>query len=289
MTTDPWATYLRRFNEFWIRIAKRFDQDHCMGIAASLSFTSLLALVPLFTVMFSVIALFPVSEKWALSIEEFLFANFVPAAGDTVRQYLVEFSSQAGRLTAVGLGFLLVSSLSLLATIEESFNQIWRVKEGRRWTQRLLIYWAMLTLGPILIVTSLSMSSALLSMPFWSEQALVATFTQTMLRYLPVILEAIAFLLFYQAVPNCEVSLKHSVIGAIVATILFEITKYGFAVWILNFNSYQLIYGALATVPIFFIWVYLCWSVMLIGALVTATLGSMSTDSPSTSLAKETG
>jgi membrane protein len=258
--------------EIALEVIRRFSDDHCFSTAASLSYTTLLALVPFATVVFSVLSLFPVSDYWSDTMEEFLFDNFVPAAGDTVRGYIHEFSTQAGKLTAVGLVFLLFSSLSLLATIEDSFNDIWKVTKRRKWFQRLLIYWALLTLGPVLIAVSLSMSSALLSTTFLSSQGLVASFTETLLRYLPIVLELCAFMLFYQAIPNLEVRFSDSFTGALIATILFEITKFGFGFWILNFNSYELIYGALATIPVFFVWVFLCWIVMLVGALISAIL-----------------
>ena len=207
--------------EISLEVIRRFSDDHCFTTAASLSYTTLLALVPFATVVFSVLSLFPVSEYWSDTMEKFLFDNFVPAAGDTVRGYIHEFSTQAGKLTAVGLVFLLFSSLSLLATIEDSFNDIWKVTKGRKWFQRLLVYWALLTLGPVLIAVSLSMSSALLSTTFLSNQGLVASFTETLLRYLPIFLEICAFMLFYQSIPNLEVKFSDSFTGALVATILF--------------------------------------------------------------------
>ncbi len=255
-----------------LSVLKRFEHDRCFRVAAALAFTTLLALVPLVTVIFSMLSLFPVFEQWSGELEAFLFKNFVPTASDAVRSYVHEFSNQAGRLTAVGLIFLLVSTLLLLATIEDAFNDIWRVKRGRLLFQRLLVYWAVVTLGPLLTAVSLSMSSALLSLTIFSDQSLIAGVTQTLLRYLPLLFELGAYILFYKAIPNTEVKFWHALVGGIVATVLFEIAKLGFAFYILNFKSYQLIYGALATIPIFFIWVYLSWVVMLIGAVVAAEL-----------------
>ncbi len=263
-----------RLIQIIIDILRRFDQDRCFRVASALAFTTLLALVPLATVIFSMLSLFPVFEQWSGELEAFIFKNFVPTAGDAVSTYIRDFSSQAGRLTAVGLIFLLVSTLLLLSTIEDAFNDIWRVKRGRLLFQRLILYWAVVTLGPMLTAVSLSMSSTLLSMKMFSEQSLVAGATQLILGYLPILFELGAYIVFYKAIPNTEVKMRHALIGAVVATILFELTKLGFAFYILNFRSYQLIYGALATIPIFFIWVYLCWLVMLLGAVVAAELKS---------------
>ena len=255
-------------------VYRRFSEDRCFRVASALSFTTVLALVPLVTVIFSMLSLFPVFEKWSGLLETFMFKNFVPATGDAVQGYLNEFASKAGKLTAVGMVFLLLSSLFLLATIEDSFNDIWRVDKGRKWIQRLMVYWAVITLGPILIVISLSMSSALLSMSVFSDQSLLAGVTRLGLQYLPILLELSAFMIFYMAIPNADIDMKHALTGSIVATVLFELAKLGFGFYILNFDSYQLIYGAISTIPIFLLWVYLSWLVLLIGALVAAVLGA---------------
>ena len=227
-----------------------------MRVAAALSFTTVLALVPLVTVIFSMLSLFPVFATWTHSLELFVFTHFVPAAGDAVRQYISEFSAQAGKLTAVGLG-LLLSSLLLLVTIESAFNNIWHVRQGRNWLQCLITYWAVISLGPLL-----------------SDRLLPADVTRLIFRYLPLVLELLAFMLFYFAIPNAKIQLRHAFAGSVTATAAFELAKSGFALYILNFNSYQLIYGALSTIPIFLLWVYRSWIVLLLGALVAAVLGA---------------
>ena len=264
---------LQSLVSFVHQVYTRFREDRCFRVASALSFTTLLAIVPLVTVIFSMLSLFPVFEQWSGAVEGFLFQNFVPAAGDTVKDYLHEFSSKAGKLTAVGLGILMLSTLLLLATIEDAFNDIWRVHRGRVLFQRLLVYWAVITLGPLMITISLSMSSTLLSLKIFTDQSLLAGATKLILGYLPFLFELGAYVLFYKAIPNRDVKIGHALIGALVATLLFEAAKYGFAYYILNFRSYEVIYGALSTIPIFIIWVYLCWIVMLVGAEVTATLG----------------
>lgn len=255
------------------KVLKRFQQDRCFRVASALSFTTVLALVPLVTVVFSMLSLFPVFEKWSGSLEGFIFHNFVPAAGDAVQGYVAEFSSKAGKLTAVGMVLLFLSSLFLLSTIEDAFNDIWRVHKGRQIIQRLMVYWSVISLGPLLIVISLSMSSALLSLTVFSNQSVLADIVHLVLRYLPVLLELIAFMLFYLAIPNKDISVRHALIGSLVATVLFEMAKFGFGFYILNFNSYQLIYGAISTIPIFLLWVYLSWLVLLVGAVLVAELG----------------
>ena len=263
---------LNQLKSFSSEACRRFNQDCCFSTAASLSFTTLLALVPLVTVIFSMLSLFPVFGEWSSDIEAFLFENFVPAASEAVKGYILEFSDKAAKLTAVGLVFLLLSSLLLLATIEDAFNEIWKIRKGRDWFLRLMVYWSVLTLGPLLLAISLSMSSALLSMSVFSEQPVVVGFTQLLLKYLPILFELCAFMLFYQVIPNLKIRVRDSFMGGIVATVLFEALKLGFGIYLLNFNSYQRVYGALATIPIFFLWIYLCWLVLLVGALVAAIL-----------------
>lgn len=263
---------LRFLGSFISRVYRHFDEDRCFRVASALSFTTLLAMVPLVTVVFSMLSLFPVFGKWSGELELYMFQTFVPTAGEAVREHLHEFSDKAGRLTAVGLVVLLISSLLLLSTVEDAFNDIWRIHRGRVFFQRLLAYWSVISLGPLLITVSLSMSSTLLSVTVLSREWLLADATQYLLGYLPILLEFGAYMLFYKAIPNTDVKTRHAIVGALVATVLFELAKFGFAFYILNFRSYQLIYGALATVPIFFVWVYLSWLVMLIGAVVTAVL-----------------
>ena len=267
------TTKVRDLLQLIREVGSDFDQDRCARVAAALSFTTLIALVPLLTVTLSMLSLFPVFETWTLKLEEILFRQFVPTAGEAVRDYLLEFSDKAGQLTAVGLVFLFVSSLLLLATIEDSFNDIWRVRRGRRFFQRLLVYWALLTLGPVMIVASLSISSAFMSVADVPDHPLLVGATAGLLRYLPFILETGAFVLFYKTIPNTDVRMVHALAGGVVAALLFELAKQAFAYYILNFPSYQVIYGALATIPIFFVWVYLSWLVLLVGAVIAAVLG----------------
>jgi len=248
-------------------IGRRCIDDHCQSNAASLSFTTLLALVPLVAVVFSSLSTFPVFETWTEQLEDFVYANFVPAAGDVVRQYLNSFRAQAGKLTAVGLLFLIISALMLLFTIDETFNNIFRVKRRRSLSQRIVAYWAVLTLGPLLIGASLSLTSYLVAL------AASETATQSaILRWLPFTFVLLAFVLLYIVVPNRHISLRSAFAGALIGAVLFELAKYGFAFFVLNFRSYEIIYGTLATIPIFLIWIYLSWLVILLGAVVVAEL-----------------
>ena len=264
------------------RVVIRLREDGCLRVAAALSFTTLLALVPFVTVVFSMMSLFPVFEQWGQALDEFMYRNFVPAVGEDVKSYLSQFTQQAGRLTAVGLVFLLISALLLLATIEDNFNEIWRVRKGRRFIQRLLAYWTVISLGPLLMMVSLSLTSYIFSLPVISTQPELLGVKHTLLGLLPWLFETVAFVLFYMAVPNCVVRFRDAFVGGLIATLLFELAKRGFALYVLNFKSYEVIYGALAAIPIFLIWVYLSWFIVLIGAHVTAVLPAAIDGAPPT-------
>ena len=250
-----------------LAVLKRFKSDRLPRHASALAFSSLLALAPMMAIALSMLSLFSSFEDMGASVENFVYQFLVPAAGDDVRVYLDQFASRAGKLTAVGAGAFLLTALLLLSNIESSFNDIWRIKEGRTLGQKLTVYWAMVTLGPLLMGASLTMSTYFLSLSVFTGQAgTIGTFL------IPVLLESMAFLLLYLVMPNVRVSLMHGIVGALVASFLFELTKRAFATYVGNFANYEVVYGALAALPIFLIWVYLSWVVTLIGAEVVAVL-----------------
>ncbi|MDJ0956982.1 MAG: virulence factor BrkB family protein [Arenicellales bacterium] len=257
--------------QFTKRVWYRLLDDHVQMNAAALAFTTVLALVPAAAVTLSMLSIFPVFEEWSRELENFVYRNFVPAAGDVIQSQLEEFIGQTGRLTAFGLLFLLVSALLLLFTIEETLNKIWRVQDSRTIIQRILSYWAVLTLAPLLMGASLSLTSYLVSTAFGNGD--IAQLRTVFLAVLPFLFVVLAFVLLYMAVPNKRIKFKDALIGGVAAGLLFEITKRGFTWYISNFQSYEVIYGALSSIPIFLIWVYLSWLVVLIGAEITATLG----------------
>jgi len=250
----------------------RYFDDHVQTNAAALAFTTVLALVPAAAVMFSMLSVFPVFQDWATELENFVYDNLVPAAGDLVQSHVQEFIGQTGRLTAFGLLFLLVSALLLLFTIEETLNKIWRVENSRSVMQRLLSYWAVLTLSPLLMGASLSLTSYLVTTALQGDGN-VAEARGWFLGILPFLFETLAFVLLYTAVPNKPIRFKHALAGGVFAAVMFEITKRSFTWYISNFHSYEIIYGALSSIPIFLLWIYLSWLVVLVGAEITAVLG----------------
>ena len=249
-----------------IAVIQRFRSDRLPRHAASLAFSSLLALAPMMAIALAIFSLEPFGNMQVL-LEGFIYENLVPAAGDDVKIYLDQFATSAGRLSAVGAGAFLLTALLLLSNIESSFNDIWRVEEGRSLSAKLTVYWSLVTLGPALMGASLAMSAYVMSLSVFSGQ--VASFGTVLV---PILLMASAFLLLYLVMPNVRVSLMHALVGALVASLLFEMTKRGFQAYLKNFADYEVVYEALAALPIFLIWIYLSWVVALIGAEVVAVL-----------------
>jgi membrane protein len=160
----------------------------------------------------------------------------------------------------------------MMATIEQTFNDIWRVRQQRRLLQRFLTYWAILTLGPLLIGASLSLTSQLFSLALFDGRGVLHDARGMLLQALPVALEVLTFMMLYTLVPNAPVKWRHALVGGVFAALLFELAKHGFAYYVTRVPTYQTIYGALAALPIFLVWIYLSWLVILLGAVVTAHL-----------------
>lgn len=241
-------------------------------VASSLTYTTILASVPLLAVILSLFTAFPLFDEFRVALEDFLTSSLMPpAVSDTVMTYLNQFAAKASGLTAIGSIFLIVTSIMLISTIDETFNDIWRVGERRPLTQRIFVYWAIISLGPILAGASLWASSLLLreSMGYVGDIDTISTF---FLSYLPFFITVSAFTALYTFVPNRKVLLRDSFTGAVVTAICLEILKNGFAFYLTKFPTYTLIYGTFATIPIFLLWVYLSWLVVLVGATFTATL-----------------
>ena len=255
---------------FLAHVFRRFNQDRCLQIASSLTFTTLLALVPLVTITLGLMAAFPVFSGLGEHIHAFLLANMLPEkAGKIVTAYIEQFSGQAGRLTALGTALLAVTAFLVMFTIERAFNSIWRVSRPRPVGQRILVYWATLTLGPVLIGASLSMTSYIVSASLGLSRQ-IPFVGSAILGFVPFVLTCAAFTLLYYVVPNRAVRPRHALIGGLVAGLAFEIMKRSFAIYIAKFPTYTLVYGAFAVIPIFLLWIYLSWVVIVIGALITA-------------------
>ena len=265
------ATGIRLWR-FASAVARRLVDDHCLQVAANLTYTTLFALVPLITIAITVFAALPASKLLIARLHAFLGEQVLPpAVADTILHYVERFSAQAAGLTAAGLAVLVVTAIALMATIERAFNTIWRVRRSRPLGVRLVVYWGALTLGPILLGASLWATSYLLaqSLGFASR---VPGASDVLVALVPFASIATAFTLLYLLVPNRAVRFRDALIGGVVAAVLFELMKRGLTFYLARVPTYAAVYGAFAVVPIFLLWLYLSWVVTVLGAVIAAML-----------------
>lgn len=279
------ARWLRHFLSF---VALRLQEQRGFQIAAALAYTTLLSLVPLLTIMFALPEVFPVSARFGEMIQEFVFNNLVPEVGATVREHLRGFSMNASRLTLTGLTLLVIIALMLMATIDNALNRIWHVRRQRGPAERFLIYWAMITLGPLLVGVGLVSTSQLLSLPVLTEMDSALLLQKRLLSLLPFLTTTTAFTLLYAVVPHCHVRLRHALCGGVAAAVLFELAKIGFGFYVRSANSEQ-IYGALAVLPLFLVWIYTSWVIVLFGAHLTFCLPEFRLDKTPSALDGDRG
>ncbi len=253
-------------------VAERVGEERLLDTAASLTFTTLLALVPLVTIALTVFSAFPVFASFTAHIKDFLLANLVPeAASRLITVYGRQFVDNAARLTAFGIIGLGITAVLVMHTILDSFNRIWRVRRPRSLAVRIALYWAVLTVGPILIGGSLSVTSWLLAL---SEDltSIAPGINGMLLKSVPFLLTMLALAFVYNVVPNRSVATRDALIGGVLAAFVFEAVKVGFSQYLALFPTYTLVYGTFAGVPAFLLWIYLSWLIVLLGAVVVAVL-----------------
>lgn len=265
LKTFPWRSTAATLRE-------RFAQDRLGNTASSLTFTTVVSLVPLFAVVLAVLSAFPMFDKLQGSLQQWLAASLIPdPIAKQVMGYLTQFAGKASRLGVLGVIFLLVAAISLILTIDRTLNSIWRVRRPRPLVQRVLVYWAVLTLGPLLLGVSVALSSYAVS----ASRGLVNAMPGTV----RVLLDTVEFLIVFMAVtglyrfvPYTLVRWRDALTGAVVAALALELAKTALGVYIKSVPTYSLIYGAFATVPILLLWIYLAWLIVLMGAVIAAYL-----------------
>jgi membrane protein len=226
-------------------------------------------------VMLSIMTAFPIFSDIKEVVEGVIYNNFVPTSGDVVQHHLTGFVDNASSMSAIAVSFLFLFALLLISAIDKTFNRIWKVNKPRRIVTSFSMYWMVLTLGPILAGGSIVVTSYIASLVSFGDYDVYGV-ANIFLRLLPLLASAGGFLVLYMIVPNKMVVFKYALTGAVTAAILFEIAKKGFAFYVTQLPSYQAIYGALGTIPILFLWVYLSWLVTLIGAVLTVALQDFS-------------
>lgn len=263
-----------RLGQFLRYLGRRFLGDECPAAAAHLAYSTLLALVPLTAVALSLLAVSPVFQEASETLQAFVFRHFVPASGEVVRRWVVEFAAQAARLPIFGLVGLVVTGLLLMTQVEHALNRIWRVPASRSWRRRLTGYWAIVTAGPLLIATLLVISSQLVSLPWIGPAMRWAAPFAGLVVLAPAALTFVAVAATYWLAPNTSVPWKPVLAGALAATVAIELTKHGFAAYVGHYTSYRAIYGAMAAVPVFLVWLYVAWLCVLFGASFAAALAT---------------
>jgi len=276
-TLNLWRERLRdraRAVSFGRFLWQRFLDDRLFQAAASLAYTTVFALVPAAIVVFGVLSAFPVFGEWKDRLSEYIFAHFVPSAASAVQGYLLQASNAVGQLTAVGVIALVASLLITLHSVEQIFNQIWRVASSRPKFTRFLVYWTVLTLGAMVSAASLAVSVRFFALPMF-QTVEGRALANSLLALAPVLIEFFAILLVYRLVPHHPVRMRHAVPGALLAVVLLELVRWGLSAYLGGFQSYERIYGStVAFLPIFLLWIYLCWVAVLLGASLASSIAA---------------
>lgn len=252
-------------------VAQRTNEERLLEVASSLTFTTVLGLVPMLAVVLSLFTAFPVFQDFRVALDDFLANSLMPpAVSDNIMEHLNQFALQATRLTTIGGGFLVITSILLIMTIDKAFNDIWHVTRQRPLSQRAMVYWAVITLGPVVAGASLWATSfvARESLGLVADVSEILSFA---ISLIPVVLMGFGFTFLFVVVPNQQVYWRDALAGGFGTAIVLELMKAGFAYYLTRFPTYTVIYGAFATLPIFLLWIYLSWLVILFGATMTAS------------------
>lgn len=253
---------------------RRFAEDRGWRMAAGLSYTSLLAIVPLTAIAFSMLAAFPVFDSVKDQLQSAVFANLLPDSAVAIQDYVDGFVENTAGLSAIGIVALAATTVLLLGTIEADLNSIFRIKRPRALAPRLLVFWAMITLGPLLLGMSFSLSTYFFAATEWLGVDIFTGPLSLVTQSVPTMIVIVMLAVFFFTIPNRPVNALDALIGGLVAGLLFATLRKGFGWYVATFPTYQNIYGALSVVPIFLVWMYLSWTVVLMGAVMTASLGA---------------
>ncbi len=251
---------------FWY-VAKRYWHDHCFQSAAAMSYNFLFAAIPMIAVGLAILAAFPVFDQIRVGFQDFIVQYLLPQAGEDFRYALDEFLRNTRNLTAVGIVVLAITAIILLDTVETVFNRIWRQSQVRPFVARVTMYWAILTLAPLLFGGSVALSTLVF------HQGGLVRFSGLLAGLVwlaPFGLVLVAFMISYIIIPYRRVHLLGALAGAAAAALLFQLLRWGFALYIEAFPSYRTLYGTLSIIPIFLLWVYLGWCIVLFGAEIVA-------------------
>lgn len=257
---------------FCYRVVERFVTDKCIQRASALAYASLLAIVPMVALGFSVFTSFQAFDAMAGNMKDTLLQYLLPTSQQAVQDYLGSVTDKTTALSVFGVIGLLFTTTALLNTVEEAFNDIWRISRARAWLSKFVTFWATLTLAPILIGASITITSYFTALPVIREVAEGAAYVTDTPFLVPWLMSSLAMATMYAVLPNTSVPFRYAAVGGLVAGALFEWTKDGFAFYVTEVANYERLYGALSTLPIFLIWLYLVWVIVLIGSEIAFCL-----------------
>ena len=262
---------LRSATGFVSGVSARLSGVGLARTAAALSFTTVLGLVPLFTVAFVYVARYPLFERWLTALERFLVRHLLPGSGSVVRPYLDEFTARAANLQGIGIAIVVVTAVLLIATVESEINAIWGAREPRSIVRRIGVYTIGVTAGPLAIGAAVYSTNWLLEATLAAE-IVGKREASALATPLAVALATLVFTAMYGVLPARRVPLRAAFAGGLVAALAFEAAKRGFVLYVTNVPTYQRVYGAVAVLPLFLVWIFVSWVVVLFGAAVAATL-----------------
>lgn len=265
--------YEQKWFQFILFVIRRFEADRCREQASSLTYTTLFAVVPMLTVFLVIISSISALEPARQQLQQLIYSNFLPKTTIAFDKALNAFTDKSSNLTVIGVLFLFITTVMMLTSIETVFNRIWRVRETRGGLIGFMRYWTIISLGPILLGSAFVLSSALASMNVlrnnFAGYELNGAFILWLLSFSLTIL---GFFILYWTIPNRSVPVKAALIAGVFSSVVFELLKNLFGFVMSNFTSYQIIYGAFAAVPIFLLWIFLSWNIVLIGVEISFAL-----------------
>ncbi len=266
MIMNKVTRFSANLKNFTFEVMRRYRDDETSLAASSLAYTALLSLVPFMSVLITVFSAMPLFEEASQQLQDFIFQNFVPTTGAVIQEYIIGFVEKARGLTVTMFLAVFVTSILMMHTMEKALNRIFDTKATVRFQRKILMYWAMLTMGPLLVGGGIALSTLVF------KYSALASLKGVLVKALPIISAMVAFFLIYFIVPNRKVKWRNAMVGALFSAICFELAKKGFTLYVTSIPSYQKVYGTLATIPLFLIWMFLSWNIILLGGTITATL-----------------
>ncbi len=267
--------YNKTWFQFILFVLHRFREDQCQERAASLTYTTLFAVVPMLTVFLVVISSIKALEPARQELQQLLYSNFLPKTTIAFDTILNSFTEKSSNLTLIGIVFLFVTSILMLTNIESAFNKIWRIKRARGGILGFMRYWTIISLSPFLLGTAFIVSSTLASLSILSQNFTGYELNDAFVLWLiSFVLTIFGFSMLYWTIPNRAVPIKSAFVAGIFTTVIFETLKSFFGILMTNFTSYEFVYGAFAAIPIFLLWIYLTWNVVLLGVQISYAMTS---------------